>query len=49
MPRSRLCAASRRAMALRGQLRGDSEGGPAAEVLARRTRAGEQIWRSERG
>jgi hypothetical protein len=28
-------AASRCAMALRGQLRGDAEGGPAAEVLAR--------------
>jgi hypothetical protein len=35
-------------MALRGQVRGDAEGGPAAEVLARRARGGEQIWHSER-
>jgi hypothetical protein len=35
-------------MALGGQLRGDAEGGPAAEVLARRARGGEQIWRYER-
>jgi hypothetical protein len=41
-------AASRWAMALRGQVRGDAEGGPAAEVLARRARGGEQIWHSER-